>query len=246
MDSSGREDLAAPANAFTVRLRAENRLVMIAGQDDVRMSGRPKGSRARFAAALVAGAALGAVPPAWASRPTTKPTAPNKPPQAQTNPSNGGKSRGAQVTDQGLVQSVAAAAVVLKALDGSSFSVPVGPQTRVLVDGRLAPLSEVKPGFVALVKWEGGKAPQQLAAFDLSAKSGERLATVQGVTKTSVAVSGANGGTVTIHVNVRTRVFVDGKLSTLRSVTAGYTLITSASTSKGGRPAAELRFLSPS
>jgi hypothetical protein len=150
------------------------------------------------------------------------------------------------VNDQGLVQSVASAAVVLRALDGSTFSVPVASQTRVLVDGRLAPLSEVKPGFVALVKWEGGGAAQQVAAFDLSATSGERLATVQEVSKTSVMVTGASGGTVTIHANVRTRVFVNGKLSTLGSVKGGYTLVTGAGTSKGGRPAAELRFLSPS
>ena len=211
------------------------------------MSSMRKGFKAPFAVALVAGAALAAVSPAWASRPSTKPApASNKPPQAQTNHGNSGKSRGAQVNDQGLVQSVASAVVVLKALDGSTFSVPVASQTRVLVDGRLASLSDVKPGFVALVKWEGGSVAQQVAAFDLSAKSGERLATVQTVGKTSVRVSGASGGTVTIHVNVRTRVFLDGQLSTLGSVKPGFTLVTGAGVPKGGRPAAELRFLSPS
>ena len=150
------------------------------------------------------------------------------------------------MTEQGLVQSVSAGAVLLKALDGSTSSIPVGPQTRVLVDGRLAPLSDVKPGFAAIVKWHGGKAAQQLEAFDLSAKSGERLATVESVSKTAVVVTGAGDGTVTIHANVRTRVFVDGKPSTLRSVKAGYTLVVLAGTAKGGKPAAELRFLTPS
>jgi hypothetical protein len=193
---------------------------------------------------LAAGAALAAVSPVSAARPTTSPS--GKPAQTQTNPSNGAKSRGAQVNDQGVVQSVAATSVLLKALDGSTFSVPVGRRTRVLVDGRIAQLGDVKPGSVALVKWEGGQAAQQLEAFDLSARSGERLATVEHVTKTSVAVTAASGGTVTIHANVRTRVFLDGKLSTLRSVKPGYTLVTTASTGKGGRPASELLFLTPS
>ena len=206
-------------------------------------------ARNRFklaAAAALAGAALAAVSPAWAARPTSPPGKP-APTQTQTNPGNGGgKSRGAQVNDQGVVQSVAATSVLLKALDGSTFTVPVSRQTRVLVDGRLGHLSDVKPGYVALVKWEGGSAAQQLEAFDLSAKSGERMATVEGVTKTSVAVTGASGNTVTIHVNVRTRVFLDGRLSTLRSVKPGYTLVATASTGKGGKPAGELLFLTPS
>jgi hypothetical protein len=211
------------------------------------MSGAPNSLKRAAAAAFVAAAALAAAAVASASPPSTTPSG-GKPAQAQTNtnPSQGAKSRGAQVTEQGLVQSVSATAVLLRALDGSTSTVPIGPQTRVLVDGGLAPLHDVKPGFVAIVKWAGGKAAQQLSAFDLSAKSGERLATVEEVTKTSVTVTAASGGTVTIHVNVRTRVFVDGKLSTIHSVKPGYTLVTSASTAKGGKPASELLFLTPS
>src|SRR4051794_15788972 len=127
-----------------------------------------------IAAGLTATAALSAAPAASAARPATAP-AQGKPDPARTSPSpsHGAKSKGAQVSDQGLVQSVSAGAVVLKALDGSTFTVPVGARTRVLVDGKLAPLRDVKPGFVALVKWQGGNTAQQLAAFDLSAKSGE-------------------------------------------------------------------------
>jgi hypothetical protein len=209
------------------------------------MSCAPNSFTRAAAVALVAAAALAAAAVASAARPAATPSG-GKPTQTQTNPSPGSKSHGAQVTEQGLVQSVAAGAVLLKSLDGSTFSVPVGPQTRVLVDGRLAPLSDVKPGFVALVKWQGGKAAQQLEAFDLSTKSGERLATVESVSKTAVEVTGASGGTVTIHANVRTRVFLDGKPSTLKSVKAGYTLVVRAGTAKGGRPASELRFLTPS
>jgi hypothetical protein len=209
------------------------------------MSYAPNSFKRAAAAVLVAAAALAAAAVASASRPAATPSG-GKPAQTQTNPSAGAKSHGGQVTEQGLVQSVSATAVLLKALDGSTSSIPVGPQTRVLVDGRFAPLGDVKPGFVAIVKWEGGKAAQQLEAFDLSAKSGERLATVESVSKTAVTVNGASGGSVTIHANVRTRVFLDGKPSTLKSVKSGYTLVLRAGTAKGGKPAGELRFLSPS
>src|SRR5262249_46781744 len=116
----------------------------------------------------------------------------------------------------------------------------------VLVDGRLGLLRDVKPGSVAVVKWEGGKAAQQFEAFDLSAKSGERLATVERVTRGLVAVTAATGGTTTIHANVRTRVFLDGKLTTRSSIKPGYALVATATTGKGGKPAAELLFLTPS
>jgi len=140
---------------------------------------------------------------------------------------------------------VTASEVVLKALDGSSVTVPVDGSTRVLVDGKVGTLQAVKPGFVAVAKWKAGKAAQQLQAFDLSAKSGERLATVKSVSSTRVVVTGANGGTVTIHANARTHVFLDGRPAALRSIDAGDTLVVTAATANHGKPAVELRFLSP-
>lgn len=189
-------------------------------------------------AALAAGAPAGAAPPngnpssSGSHTPTT-----SKPPQSRGGP---------QQTDQGVVQSVTANEVVLKALDGSSVTVPVDGGTRVLVDGKVGTLQAVKPGFVAVATWKAGKAAQALQAFDLSPKSGERLATVRSVSSTRVVVTGANGGTVTIHANVRTHVFLDGRPSALRSIEAGDTLVVTAATANHGKPALELRFLSPS
>jgi len=191
-----------------------------------------------LAAALAAGSPAGAAPP------NGSPSS-NRPNQ-QTNPSKPPASHGAQETQQGVVQSVSATEIVLKALDGSSVTVPVDTATRVLVDGRLASLHDVKPGFVAVAKWKTGKAAQQLQAFDLSSTSGERLATVKSVSTTRVVVTGANSGTLTIHANVRTRVFLDGRPAALKSVQAGDTLVVTASTANHGKPAVELRFLSPS
>jgi hypothetical protein len=187
--------------------------------------------------ALAAGAPAGAAPPNGnPSNSSHTPTNAAKPPQAH----------GPQQTDQGVVQSVSATEVVLKALDGSSVTVPVDGSTRVLVDGKVGTLQAVKPGFVAVATWKPGKAAQALQAFDLSPKSGERLATVKSVSSTRVVVTGANGGTITIHANVRTHVFLDGRPSALRSIVSGDTLVVTGSTANHGKPAVELRFLSPS
>jgi hypothetical protein len=50
---------------------------------------------------------------------------------------------------------------------------------------------------------------------------------------------------VTIRVNAKTRVFVDGQPVTLRDVRPGFTLVTRADQSKRAKPARELRFLRP-
>jgi hypothetical protein len=187
--------------------------------------------------ALAAGAPAGAAPPNGS---------PSSNGHTQTNSAKPPQSHGPQQTDQGVVQSVSATEVVLKALDGSSVTVPVDGSTRVLVDGKVGTLQAVKPGFVAVATWKPGKAAQALQAFDLSPKSGERLATVKSVSSTRVVVNGANGGTVTIHANVRTHVFLDGRPSSLRSIQAGDTLVVTGTTANHGKPAVELRFLSPS
>jgi UDP-N-acetylmuramyl tripeptide synthase len=204
------------------------------------MTGASKSLRWGLPVVLAVSAALAAGGPAGAAPPNGNPHTPTtatKPPQGRGGP---------QQTDQGVVQSVSANEVVLKALDGSSVTVPVDGGTRVLVDGKVGTLQAVKPGFVAVATWKAGKAAQALQAFDLSPKSGERLATVRSVSSTRVVVTGANGGTVTIHANVRTHVFLDGRPSALRSIDAGDTLVVTGATANHGKPAVELRFLSPS
>jgi hypothetical protein len=51
--------------------------------------------------------------------------------------------------ERGIVQSVAPAAIVLRALDGTEVTVAVGPETRVRLNGRAATLAMVRRGFVA-------------------------------------------------------------------------------------------------
>jgi hypothetical protein len=121
----------------------------------------------------------------------------------------------------------------------------VGQGTRVLVDGRVAPLTDVKPGDVAVVKWKVGNPAQTFEAFDLAPGSGERLALVKSVGASTVVVAGASGGSQTIHANTRTRIYLDGKPTALHSIEPGDTLVL-VGVPKRGKPPAELAFLSPS
>jgi len=142
---------------------------------------------------------------------------------------------------QGIVQSVSARAVVLKELDGSTVRVPVDAKTRVFVDGKPASLRAVKPGFVAVAKWTAGKATQELQALNAAS-----LAVVESVSADAVVVQEARGGTVTIPVDAKTRVFVDGKPASLRAVKPGYyAVVTNVKGSKGNKPASELRLVRP-
>ena len=54
-----------------------------------------------------------------------------------------------------------------------------------------------------------------------------------------------SGATVSIPVNAKTRVLVDGKPAKLAAVKAGYTVVITANDPKGNKPAHELRFLRP-
>src|SRR5712691_3912540 len=127
---------------------------------------------ASLAALVLAAAALAGAPAGRAeggaaglhSQAAAPPNAPKtKPEQAKTPTVHPGER-----TDQGVVQSVSASAIVVKELDGSSVSVPVNAQTSILVDGRAALLQDVKPGFVAIAKWKDGKPAQEVRGFDLA------------------------------------------------------------------------------
>ncbi len=54
-----------------------------------------------------------------------------------------------RVVERGIVQSVGPASVVLRALDGTDVTVPVGPATRIRLNGRPAKLTQVRLGLVA-------------------------------------------------------------------------------------------------
>ena len=67
--------------------------------------------------------------------------------------------------DRGVVQSVSQAQIVLRELDGSSVSLAVGPNTRVLLNGLPAQLGDIQPGFVAAVTHNGARPARVVRAF---------------------------------------------------------------------------------
>jgi hypothetical protein len=211
------------------------------------MSERARRVRCAAVGVLVAAAALAAAPGGAAAdaRTSARPGAvsPDKPAKLADRAAKlPGPARSEQAA-QGVVQSVLASAVVLKELDGSSVRVPVSPKTRVFVDGKRALLGNVEAGFVVIASWKGGKPTAELQA--LSPRGAAGLTVVQSVLTDGVVVQAANGTAVTVRVNARTHVFVDGQPATLRDVGPGFTLVTRADQSKGAKPARELRFLRP-
>ena len=170
-----------------------------------------------------------------------KPAQPG-PPANAASPGKGSAAHGAG-TGEGIVQSVSASAIVLRELDGSTVSVPVGSSTHVFVDGKKALLRDVKVGFVASATWKAGKPAPVLKVFNLSGPHAVSVGIVDSVSSGILVVTGTGGTTKSIPVNAKSRVFVDGLPAKLAAVKAGYTVVITA---KGGKAAHELRFLRPS
>ena len=146
---------------------------------------------------------------------------------------------------KGIVQSVSPRAIVLRELDGSTVRIPVALSTRVFVDGRLATLQSIKRGFVVTATWTAGKPARVLQAFNLSGPHAVRVGVVEALSNGVLDVTLSDGSTLSIPVNAKTHVLLDGKRSTLAAVKTGYTVVIPAQSSKGNKPAHELRFLRP-
>jgi hypothetical protein len=190
------------------------------------MSRVSRGSWTAAAAVLVALVAVALAGPSVAEA-----AAPAKPAKA-----------GAQ---KGIVQSVSPKAIVLRELDGSTVRVTVAPSTRVFVDGRRATLHDIRRGFVATATGSAGKPARVLQAFNLSGQHAVRVGVVDSLSDGVLEVTLTDGGTLSIRVNAKTHVLVDGKRATLAAVKTGYTVVIPAKSSKGDKPARDLRFLRP-
>jgi len=151
-------------------------------------------------------------------------------------------------TGNGIVQAVRPHAVVVRLLDGRTLVVPVGPRTAVLVNGARAQLTDVRPGFVVMFKARARGAALTLRASGSAAGAGSTAAkpgTVQSVSPSSVVVTGQDGGTVTIAVGARTRVFLNNSPASITDITAGARLVKVGGDASGQRPARALRFRRP-
>ena len=126
-----------------------------------------------------------------------------------------------RVVERGILQSLTTTAVVLRALDGTQVSVPLGPATRYRLNGRAAPASAIRPGFVTEAVSEGGPAIV-LRAF------GGRGLTESGVLERrrfgALVVRRPNGTTVRVVLTARTGVWLDGRKATRRELRRGMTV----------------------
>ena len=75
-----------------------------------------------------------------------------------------------RVVERGIVQTVAPATIVLRALDGIEGTVAVGPETRVRLNGRAATLAMVRRGFVAEAVSSGSGPALVIRAFGRAAE----------------------------------------------------------------------------
>ena len=151
----------------------------------------------------------------------------------------------AAVTGSGIVQAVRAHAVVVRQLDGSRIVVPVGPRTSVFLNGAPSSLGALRPGFVVTFTGRPGRAAQSLSATGSTAPAAPKPGTVQSVSATSIVVTAQNGGTVTILVAPRTRVFLNGSPVSIGQIAAGDRLAKVRGDATGQRAAQALRFRRP-
>ena len=97
---------------------------------------------------------------------------------------------------EGIVQSVSAGTVVLRELDGSTVSVPVGSSTHVFVDGKRAKLGDVKPGFIASASVEGRQAGSGArCVHPFGPARGERRSRRRPFRPMSLVMTGTGGNT---------------------------------------------------
>ena len=109
-----------------------------------------------------------------------------------------------RVVERGIVQSVDPAAVVLRALDGTEVTIPVGPETRYRLNGRATTLGAIRQGFVAeaVTRTSGGPAVV-IRAFGRVTATTETGRLVR-LRPRALVVRRDSGGTIRIPITART------------------------------------------
>jgi hypothetical protein len=127
----------------------------------------------------------------------------------------------AEIVDRGVVQSVTSGSIVLRALDGATVEIAVGPATILRVNGRRATLTEIRPGHVAAVFHEPAAPARLVRAIGTS-----RLRTADGritrVGRLVLIVRAADGETLRVRLGLRTRIrWADGRPAGRRALRIG-------------------------
>ena len=124
-----------------------------------------------------------------------------------------------RTVDRGIVQSVTPTVLVLRGLDGVDVEVPLGPRTRVRLNGLPATIADIRPGFVADTVRFGSRAAARVRAFGRVATTTERGRLV-GVRDGWLVLRVASGRT-RIATSSGTLVRRRGRLAALRSLRVG-------------------------
>jgi hypothetical protein len=106
---------------------------------------------------------------------------------------------------RGVVQSVDASEIVLRALDGSVVTFTVMPRTPVRLNGVRATITDVRPGFVARVTYDRQSRAMLIEAFGAAAAPVVERGIVTAVTRSSITLRTVAGASVTVAVDAGTR-----------------------------------------
>jgi len=145
---------------------------------------------------------------------------------------------GSLVLDRGIVQSVSASQLVLRALDGSTITITVGPKTKVFLNDAPAPLSAIQPGYVVGALHDGSRPAVYVRAVGRAPLVVEK-GTIVSVAAGSLVLK-TPAGLVTITVGPSTGVQLNGRPATLADLRPGYA---AEVTHRGSEPALTIRAL---
>ena len=124
------------------------------------------------------------------------------------------------VLDRGIVQSVSSNQVVLRALDGSTITINVGPRTRVFLNDSAASLSAIQPGYVAGALHDGSRPAVYVRAVGRAPLVVDK-GVIQSVGSGSLVLR-TGAGPVTITAGPSTSVVLNGQAATLADLRPGY------------------------
>ena len=129
--------------------------------------------------------------------------------------------------DRGVVQSVDSSQIVLRALDGSTVSFGLLPNTRVRVNGATATPTDIAPGAVADVTTDGKGHALVVRAFapptPPPVTTTDRGVVTQ-VTKSSLTFTAADGSAHTVSIDRNTRFRLAGAATKRNPLRPGVTV----------------------
>ncbi len=140
------------------------------------------------------------------------------------------------VLDRGIVQSVSAGQIVLRALDGSTIPITVGPKTKVFLNDAPAPLSAIQPGYVVGALHDGSRPAVYVRAVGRAPLVVDK-GVILSVNSGSLVLRTA-AGPVTITVGPSTAVQLNGRSANLADLRPGYAAEVSH---RGSEPALQIR-----